>query len=136
MIAAAGWGKTTAVATWSRVRPTAWLRYEDYEDDPDRLLACLRAALGPHVSVPAPDLDVVGQADSIVTICDWLSSALNEELILVLDDLQELQPDSDVTRVVNSLCQHAPDSLRLVLISRRELPFSLRWLSEHLPVPS
>lgn len=128
VIAAAGWGKTTAVATWSRVRPTAWLRYEDYEDDADRLLACLRAALGPHVSVPAPDLDVVGQADSIVTICDWLSSALNEELILVLDDLQELQPDSDVTRVVNSLCEHAPDSLRLVLISRRELPFSLQRL--------
>ncbi len=47
---AAGWGKTTAVATWSRGRPTAWLRYEDHEGDAERLLASLFGALQAQVS--------------------------------------------------------------------------------------
>lgn len=56
VIGAAGWGKTTAVATWSRGRPTAWLRYEDQDGDAERLLAGLLRALQAHVPVPAPGL--------------------------------------------------------------------------------
>ncbi|MDQ4093905.1 MAG: hypothetical protein M3143_11055, partial [Actinomycetota bacterium] len=55
VIGGAGWGKTAAVAAWSRNRPTAWLRYEDHEADADRLLTSLLGALLPHVSVPAPE---------------------------------------------------------------------------------
>src|SRR5262249_52993216 len=49
-------------------------------------------------------------------------------LILVLDDVHGVQPDSDAARVVESLCQRVPDHLHLVLISRCELPFSLQRL--------
>ncbi|MGH3798940.1 MAG: hypothetical protein ACRDTD_02190, partial [Pseudonocardiaceae bacterium] len=59
VIGAAGWGKTTAVAAWSRSRLTAWLRYEDHEGDADRLLASLFGALRAHASVPAPTLGAV-----------------------------------------------------------------------------
>jgi ATP/maltotriose-dependent transcriptional regulator MalT len=135
VIGAAGWGKTTAVAAWSRNRPTAWLRYEHPEDDAKRLLAGLFGALRAHVPAPIQDMaagDGAGDAErvgsSVVAICAWLHSALTKELILVLDDLHGLPPESDAAGIVESLCQRAPELLRLVLISRRDLPFSLQRL--------
>ena len=135
VIGAAGWGKTTAVAAWSRNRPTAWLRYEHPEDNPERLLTGLFGALREHVPAPIQDMAAAeGAGDpervgsSVAAICAWLHSALTKELILVLDDLHGLQPDSDAAGIVESLCQRAPERLRLVLISRRDLPFSLQRL--------
>ena len=136
VIGAAGWGKTTAVATWSRGRPTAWLRYEDHDGDPERLLAALLRALQAHVPVPAPGLGAVPDdtpqvGSSAAAMCLWLHSALSKDLVLVLDDLHGLQPDSDAACIVQSLCRRAPDRLHLVLISRRELPFSVQRLRGH-----
>ncbi|MGH3921701.1 MAG: hypothetical protein ACRDTT_02300, partial [Pseudonocardiaceae bacterium] len=133
MLGAAGWGKTTAVAAWSRSRPTAWLRYEDHEAAADRLLASLFGAVQAHVPVPASNqgtaalnTDQVGS--SVAAICVWLDSVLSGDLVLVIDDLHVLQPGSDAAGVVEGLCRHAPDRLHLVLISRYELPFSLQRL--------
>ncbi len=104
VIGAAGWGKTTAVAAWSRSRPTAWLRYEDHGGNEDRLLAGLSRALRAHVPVPASGLDT----GSVAAICVWLHSVLSTDLVLVLDDLHGLHPDSDAANVVENLCRHAP----------------------------
>ncbi|HEV7452474.1 MAG TPA: tetratricopeptide repeat protein, partial [Pseudonocardiaceae bacterium] len=133
VIGAAGWGKTTAVATWSRSRPTAWLCYEDHEAAADRLLASLLGTLQAHVSAPAPSLGTSGlntsQVESSVKeVCVWLRSVLSKDVVLVIDDLHGLQPESDAVSVVESLCWQAPDRLHLVLISRYELPFSLQRL--------
>jgi ATP/maltotriose-dependent transcriptional regulator MalT len=84
VIGAAGWGKTTAVATLSRNRPTAWLRYEDYEGDAVHLLVSLVRAFQTQVPRAAPistsavlDADQVGH--SVETICVSLSSILNDD---------------------------------------------------------
>ncbi|HEX6402271.1 MAG TPA: tetratricopeptide repeat protein [Pseudonocardiaceae bacterium] len=133
VIGAAGWGKTTAVATWSRSRPTAWLRYEDHEGDAVHLLASLVKAFQTHVPGSAPIrtnavLDADEVEHSIETICVSLSSVLSSDLVLVLDDLHGLSPGSDAAGIVETLCYRAPDRLHVVLISRRELPFSLQRL--------
>lgn len=129
VIGAAGWGKTTAVAAWSRSRPTAWLRYEDYEGDAERLQANLLGTLRLHVPLPAPRFDrTMPPADSIAAMCTWLHNALTEDLFLVFDDLHGLKADSDATDVIRNLCQRAPDRLHLILISRWELPFSVQRL--------
>ncbi|MGH3974954.1 MAG: hypothetical protein ACRDS9_16740, partial [Pseudonocardiaceae bacterium] len=133
MIGAAGWGKTTAVAAWSRTRPTVWLQYEDHEADADRLLAALLKALRAHVSVPAPILATAAlNTDQVAlwveAICVWLDSVLSKDLVLVLDDLHALEPKSDAMTIVECLCRQAPVRLHLVLISRCELPFSLQRL--------
>jgi ATP/maltotriose-dependent transcriptional regulator MalT/DNA-binding SARP family transcriptional activator len=132
VIGAAGWGKTTAVAAWSRSRSTAWLRYEDHEADANRLLASLFKAVRAHVAVPAPPATGAPKADrlepSVEAICGLLQSGLRQDLVLVLDDMHVLQPDSAAARYVENLCQRAPERLHLLLISRCELPFSLQRL--------
>ncbi|MDQ4103498.1 MAG: AAA family ATPase, partial [Actinomycetota bacterium] len=137
VIGAAGWGKTTAVAAWSRSRPTAWLRYEDHLGDADRLLTNLFGALLPHASAPASIRGTAAVGTELIgshveAICVWLLSFLSEclskDIILVLDDLHRLQPSSDASGIVESLCRQAPDRLHLVLISRCELPLSLHRL--------
>jgi ATP/maltotriose-dependent transcriptional regulator MalT/DNA-binding SARP family transcriptional activator len=133
VIGAAGWGKSTAVAAWSRNRPIAWLRYEDHEAEADRLVAGLFAAVLPDASAPAPIRGTAplstGEVGSYVeAICVWLQAVLGKDLVVVLDDLHELPPDSDAVGVIEGLCQRAPDRLHLILISRRELPFSLQRL--------
>lgn len=129
VLGAAGWGKTTAVAAWSRSRPTAWLRHEDPAAAADRLLGAVQA----HVPVPAPDLSTAALdpdqvRSSVAALCVWLDSVLSSDLVLVVDDLHALQPDSAAAGLVEGLCRHAPDLLHLVLISRSELPFSLHRL--------
>ncbi|MGH4008932.1 MAG: BTAD domain-containing putative transcriptional regulator [Pseudonocardiaceae bacterium] len=128
VIGAAGWGKTTAVAAWSRSRSTAWLRYEDHEADPDRLLVSLVEAVRAHVSVNPKAFDTDQAGSSVEALCSWLRRALNTDLVLVIDDLQGLPPGSAAAAVVESLCRQAPDELRLVLVSRRDPPFSLQRL--------
>jgi ATP/maltotriose-dependent transcriptional regulator MalT/DNA-binding SARP family transcriptional activator len=133
VIGAAGWGKTTAVAAWSRSRPTVWLRCEDHEADADRLLTALLQALRTHASVPVPiqaaaALNTDHVALSVEAICGWLDSVLSKDLILVFDDLHALEPKSDAVAIVECLCRQAPARLHLVLISRCELPFSLQLL--------
>jgi LuxR family transcriptional regulator, maltose regulon positive regulatory protein len=64
----------------------------------------------------------------VAALCAWLHDAASEELVLVLDDLHWLQPDSDAAAIVESLCQRIPDWLHLILISCRDLPFSLQRL--------
>jgi ATP/maltotriose-dependent transcriptional regulator MalT/DNA-binding SARP family transcriptional activator len=123
VIGAAGWGKTTAVAAWCRGRPTVWLRYEDHDGHADRLRMSLFRALRGHAGT---DPDQVGS--SVAALCLWLTNVLHEDLVVVLDDLHGLPPDSDAAGIVESLCQRAPDRLHLILISRHELPFSLQRL--------
>jgi ATP/maltotriose-dependent transcriptional regulator MalT/DNA-binding SARP family transcriptional activator len=124
VIGAAGWGKTTTVAAWSRRRLTAWLRYEDHEGKADRLLDSLFRALGAHVPAPEARLNT----GSVATLCLWLQNCLSKDLVVVLDDLHGLQRNSDAADIVENLCHRAPDGLHLVLISRRELPLSLERL--------
>jgi ATP/maltotriose-dependent transcriptional regulator MalT/DNA-binding SARP family transcriptional activator len=134
VIGAAGWGKSTAVASWTRDRRTAWLSCDDAEADLSRFVHSLIAALQPHVPAPVPDRpsrDPSGAENvrwATGAISDWLQRSLGEDLVLVLDDLQGLAPDGEAARVVEGLCRHAPERLHLFLVSRRELPFSLARL--------
>lgn len=131
VIGAAGWGKSTAVASWSRGRPSAWLRYEDHEGAADRLVSTLSAVVQAHLPVPIEDvksLDTSQVETAAAAICRWTHNFMQKDLLLIFDDLHELPPDSAAAQVVEILCQRAPERMHLVLISRRELPFSLQRL--------
>ena len=42
----------------------------------------------------------------MAALCVWLHGVVSEDLVLVLDDLHLLPPDSDAAAVVANLCQY------------------------------
>ncbi len=129
VIGAAGWGKTTAVASWAGRTTTAWLwPCSTWQQSASRFLLSVVEILEPHTAGGPPSLtepdDTITHA--VLTACNWLRTSLHDDLVLVLDDVQDCP--GDVTRVIEELCRHAPSRLHIVLMSRRELPFSLERL--------
>ena len=151
VIAAAGWGKTTAVRSWPL--PSAWVPPAGARPDAPGfarcLLDCVLDALRPHGAGPPPALPdparATGRGSSsyAAVLCEWLRASLRDDLAVVVDDLHELVHDASdgdardadpgaagagVARLLDGLCRHAPPRLHLVLVSRRELPFSVTRL--------
>jgi DNA-binding SARP family transcriptional activator len=127
--AAAGWGKTTAVASWARRRRSVWLDCDGRRGATGMLDALDRAA-GPGVVArglgrPTDTADVDRFTAMAADLCERLRASLDNELVIVVDDLQRLPPGSDAARLVEALCWCANELLQLVLLSRREPPFSL-----------
>lgn len=134
VVGAAGWGKSTAVGSWARRRRTAWVRNtghlgNDHAQFAKALQVALQTQAPPQlVGVPEPSPAVGYGATYSAALCAWLRDSLHEDLVLVVDDLHDLSPDSDPVDLLEGLCRDAPDRLRIVLISRRECPFSLTRL--------
>lgn len=129
---AAGWGKTMAVTSWSRSAPTVWMRPEGRDrfgsGFAQRLTDSLRSR-GPAPAVCLSDPVTDKGADEYVDgCCRWLSQTLTDDLVLVIDDLQTSTPDPVAMRILAGLCRGGPDRLHLLLLSRRDLPFSLERL--------
>lgn len=132
VVAAAGWGKSSAVGAWARSHRTAWVRTGGQQVDPERFATRLRAALQtslpPHRELPVPSSPAGCGASYSAALCAQLREVLREELVLVVDDLHQLPPESDPIGLLEGLCEDAPDHLHIVLVSRRECPFSLTRL--------
>ncbi|HMI71997.1 MAG TPA: tetratricopeptide repeat protein, partial [Solirubrobacteraceae bacterium] len=140
VVAGAGFGKSTLLATWAERNEVAWYTLDAADDTLSRLGPGIVDALRLRIpDLPAdlasapgtargPDAGADGpaRADAFAAA---LSEALHERLRrpvgLVLDDLHELAGDGPAMRVVEALCRQAPPGLYLVLASRAELPFSI-----------
>jgi ATP/maltotriose-dependent transcriptional regulator MalT/DNA-binding SARP family transcriptional activator len=132
VLGAAGWGKTTAVASWVRARRSVWLSCEGRHDATWILNALERAtggALLPPAIPAALDTEDVDRLGAVAAdVCERLEASLRDDLVVVVDDLHRLPPRSDAVRLLEGLCWCAPESLRFVLIARREPSFSLQRL--------
>ncbi|MGH7588829.1 MAG: AAA family ATPase, partial [Gemmatimonadota bacterium] len=138
VVAGAGFGKTTLLAGWGERVGSAWYTI----DRRDMTLATLAYGLAvalrrrvpglpPYLSeAPSrPGGEDVGRAAALAAhVSEALQELLEEDLVLVLDDVQELDPASPSARLVEGLCRHAPERLHLVLCSRSELPFPIERL--------
>jgi ATP/maltotriose-dependent transcriptional regulator MalT/DNA-binding SARP family transcriptional activator len=129
VVGAAGWGKTTAVASWGRDRRCLWLS-SDGRRDAAWILDALERAAGPDVLVPATrapeDTDDVDRLGAMAAgVCEHLEASLQDELVIVVDDLHRLPPRSEAVRLLEGLCWYAPELLQFVLIARREPPVPL-----------
>lgn len=124
--ATAGAGKTTAVARAVELldRPVAWLTVDRTDAAPGRLVAYLEAALACRI----PGVAGVARAAAAAGVshpeaAGLLAEAAGEEpVVLVLDDLERLGERLEAWAVVDALLRYAPAAMRIVLVSRRELP--------------
>ena len=130
--APAGYGKTTLLAQWARSSslPVAWLTAEEQENDPARffrgfLLAWERVQPGIRASRAglllggdSPDLNAV--LGAIVR----LAGESNRHLGFVLDDVH-LITNGEIHRALDSLLDHLPPTVHLVVAGREAPPLSL-----------
>lgn len=131
--AAAGWGKSTLVSHRLRQAavPSALVRCDRVAAG--QLAGRLHDALEPFLTAPAPRPSAGGRPDDLLeevaTLARrWEDDLPDADVTLVLDDLQAFAPGSLAARCVETLCMKAPDRLRLVLVSSRDLPFALHRL--------
>lgn len=128
--ATAGAGKTTAIvrAVTAEHRPVAWMNADRTDRAPGRLLAYLEAAL--QRVLPASDgvaRHALGTGLPHPEAAGLLAeSTAGSPVTLVVDDLERLDDEApEAWAVLEAIVQYAPDTLRVVLISRRDLPSSV-----------
>ena len=125
-----GFGKTTLVQSWiaSVGRPVAWLTLDQTDNDPQRFLRYLYAAMAraddrlePLDSDPTParSTALIALVNSIV--------AIEEPLILVLDDYHVIR-SSEVHAFVSELLAHQPTNLHIIIATREDPPLPLARL--------
>lgn len=137
VVAPAGYGKTTllrCLAEESGAGEPVLVSLAECEQHPALFLDLLAAAA--RRRFPRADLRPLLQLETNVPAAElgerllWVLSRIVEEagrdaLVLLLDDVQELEPGEPLTELVGALLAAEPRRLRYVLASRRRVPFEL-----------
>jgi ATP/maltotriose-dependent transcriptional regulator MalT/DNA-binding SARP family transcriptional activator len=137
VVGGAGSGKTTLLAQWAAEHDVAWHTLVPRESlttlsraivdqlrlhvagGADELAMVIESAGGPDRGGGAERADALAAA-----ISDHLVTSLTHDLVLVVDDVNELDPAGDAAALLAGLARHAPPQFHLVLASNRPLPFS------------
>jgi hypothetical protein len=106
VIAAAGYGKTSLLASWASRTTSGWLRCTGVAQSGGEFLQTVVEALAPHAAgLPVPQPRVLERPDQIeravISVCEWLRASPDDHLVLVVDDVQELP--AELVRVTNVL---------------------------------
>jgi DNA-binding SARP family transcriptional activator len=120
VIAPAGAGKTTLLSRFaaSTRLPVAWYRAEPWDDDPQRMLRHIEAAIGTIASgLPGGWADVEAAASALER---WTG----DQAALVVDDLHALEGTA-AEAVLSRLVDYAPPWLRILAASRARPGFNL-----------
>jgi DNA-binding SARP family transcriptional activator len=139
----AGFGKSTLAARIATTRPTAWYTLDPSDRHIPALAAGVTAALRMQLPSipddlsdavegsiePTDDAAATAQASAAAAlVTDALQSALEGDLVLVLDDLHVLAGATGSLRFVEALVRLAPDGLHVVVTTRAEVPFAIERL--------
>ncbi|HSR29018.1 MAG TPA: AAA family ATPase, partial [Anaerolineae bacterium] len=131
--APAGFGKTTLVSEWVTgcSQPAAWLSLDEGDNDPNRFLAYLIAALR-TIEPRQESVGLIGQgvlstlqspqpppAEAVLTSLINEISAIPSRIILVLDDHHTIE-SSSVDHALAFLLEHLPPQMHLVIASRED----------------
>ena len=124
VVAAAGYGKTTALAQWAArdARPFAWISLDDRDNDPVVLLRHVATALDRIEPIDLRAIDALRSKRRALSphALPRLTAALasrDRPLVLVLDDLHALRSRESITAICR-LAEHMPQGSVLVLTSR------------------
>jgi DNA-binding SARP family transcriptional activator len=143
VVAGAGFGKSTLLASWAVEVNCAWYCVTAEDGSLATLARGIVDALRLRVpGIPAepaavlggsrgPDAepDEAGRAQAFVAaLAQSLQEQLSRDLVLVLDDVHELGDARGAATLVEALCRQAPPTLHLLVASRSEPPFPIERL--------
>jgi LuxR family maltose regulon positive regulatory protein len=133
--APAGYGKTTLVSSWLKETkiPSAWLSLDSGDNDPNRFLQYLLAALLPIA--PGIENDLLGmlrgiqpaQFENLINQLANELTSVSDPFVLVLDDFHVIQSEA-VLKILSYLLEHLPDQMHLVILTRTDPPLPLSRL--------
>ncbi len=130
-----GFGKSTLLADWlaSGATPVVWLSLDPQDNEPERFLSYLYAAMQTYY----PNLDIARQVlngpllETMLTLLmnDLLTQRANlqEHIVLVLDNYQVIT-DLSIHHALSFLLNHMPPQMHLVLATREDPPLPLAQL--------
>lgn len=130
-----GYGKTTLVSSWLRQldRPAAWLSLDEGDNDGNRFILYVVAALQEvHSELGKTAVSLLGtpQPPGAQTLFTLLINDLTSwqgKLVLVLDDYHVIQM-LGIHEAVEFLLNNQPPQLHLVIVSREDPPLPLHRL--------
>lgn len=133
--APAGYGKTTAVASWIHESgvPSAWVSLDKRDNDPVKFWSTVFAALksvNSTLSRNAWDFLHIGGSsswDAMISVFMDDMEALQADISLVFDDYHFIT-ESTIHAAMDQLIQHGPSGLHIVIISREYPPFPIARL--------
>jgi LuxR family maltose regulon positive regulatory protein len=133
--APAGYGKTTLVTAWLQNNPlkSTWLSLDESDNDPRRFLAYLLAALRQIDAGIGKYTEAMLQSpqpppgEVILTALVNEIAAVQQPFILTLDDYHVLQAPP-IHQQLNSLLEHQPPQMHLVILTREDPPLPLARL--------
>ena len=134
--APAGYGKSMLVSHWaeSLPEPCAWLSLDSEDGDLRVFVGYLVAAVRTLHPDACPETESLNSAPSSVPmqvlgacLVNELD-AIDEPLVLALDDYHRIAPSSDVHQLLETLLEHPPRNLHLLLLTRSDPPLSLTSL--------
>lgn len=137
--APAGFGKTTLLSEWcSRPYPATrlWVSLDTADNDPVRFWLAIILALqtvNPHMGDRTLALIQAPQSAPLQTIVATLVQELtlcNHPMVLICDDYHHITAHS-IHAAMASLIDQMPPNLRIVMISRTDLPLPLARLRAH-----
>jgi DNA-binding SARP family transcriptional activator len=139
VVAGAGYGKTTAVAQVSANLnvTTVWYRLNESDRDFVTFLSYLIA--GTRQYFPEIGGDTAGKLEGgknlnrelepiLTTFLSEIEEAVEEDLIIILDDYHTVQDSQEIRKAVAFLLKHATPHLHLILISRANIDLPLSRL--------
>ena len=141
VIAEAGYGKSTLLASWWEMAPCAWYTADPTDRDMPALARQLTDALRLRVpelrsglarairGVSGPEANQPSHADALGSrLAQVVHEHVKGDLIVVIDDADELGSDNPSARLIEAFCRHAPPRLHLVLAGRSRPPFPVERL--------
>ncbi len=128
LAAAAGYGKTTLVASYLAARDVVplWYQFDEGDRDPAAFfhyldLAARRAGSDRSLPVLRPE-HLPGLAGFVRNAFRQLYAALGAPAALVFDNFQDLPPDAPLQTVLDVVFAEIPPGVSVLVISRREPP--------------
>ena len=117
-----GYGKTTALMQWVEQdqREVVWVTVEDADNDPNRMLGRLAAALG---DAPAPSVAAARPQPTLWHLVERIRTR-KDPVVVVLDDIHHLHP-APVPDLLVELAVALPAGSQLVMASRSAPPLRL-----------
>lgn len=135
VFATAGSGKTVQAQLFAHRDqwPLAWLTLDDADRSPSRMLSYLARALAPHVAGIEGVLEAAFANEPMPeVVAALLAEAVEPRRLLIVVDQCEVIADSPTScSVLESFLYCLPGGVRVLLLSRQEMKFSLGRLLLH-----